>query len=100
MARLHMTRAVGEPNRWIATQSRVHLKGMLWTAFESEPVCIILGGINGASARAYRFVQRVYHTPGVNMTAAARDIPAMGMRRRLSWDPRRTIHMPAPSSSL
>jgi hypothetical protein len=90
--------------RWLEAQTSVHLKGLLWTALEAEPLTIILDGVDGAGARTYRFFQRVYHTRGVAVITAAREGRALEMLGRLFWDPRSTLQLrplqPAESLEL
>src|ERR1700691_1047361 len=38
----------GDPEKWLSQQTSVHLKGILWTAFEAEPHPIVLDGITSA----------------------------------------------------
>ena len=75
---------------WLAHQTSVHLKGLLWTALEQEPTPIILDGIKGAGHQTYRFLQRLYFARGMTMVATARDHPHLGELARLFWDPRKT----------
>ena len=63
------------PHRWLSLQSSLHLRGILWSALEAEPVMIVLDHIRDAGANTYRFLQKVYHTPGVSIIAVA---PAAG----------------------
>lgn len=78
---------------WLARQTSVHLKGLLWNALEQQPVSMVLDGINGAGNQAYRFLQRLYFAPGMIMLAAARDRLHLGELARLFWDPARTIQI-------
>lgn len=78
----------------LRTQTSVHLKGLLWNALESSPATVALDGIAGAGFAAYRFLQRVYHTPGVALFAASRDIPSLGALARLFWNPQKAMHIP------
>jgi len=79
---------------WLKTQTSVHLKGLLWNAIESSPVPMVLDGIAGASFPAYRFLQRIYHTPGVALFAASRDAGTLGALARLFWNPQKALHIP------
>jgi hypothetical protein len=76
-----------EPEAWLAVQTSIHLKGLLWTAVETSPVPMILDGIAGASFPAYRFLQRIYHAPGMALFAASRDAFSLGALARLFWNP-------------
>jgi AAA domain len=78
---------------WLARQTSVHLKGLLWNALEQQPVPIVLDGINGAGHQTYRFLQRLYFARGMIMLAAARDHRHLGELARLFWDPARTIQL-------
>lgn len=79
------------PDGWLAQQSSVHLKGMLWNALEAEPRTLVLDDIEGAGARTFRFLQRLYYARGMAMIAASRDLRALGDLGRLFWDPRRVV---------
>jgi hypothetical protein len=81
---------------WLAGQTSIHLKGLLWNALESEPTTIVLEGISGAGHQTYRFLQRLYYAPGMTMVATARDNAHLGELGRLFWDPRKT--QPYPGS--
>ncbi len=81
------------PEKWANEQPSVHLRGLIWNGLEAKGCLIILDGIDGSSFPAYRFFQRVYHSPGTTMIAIARDVFRMGELHRLLWDPRRTIQM-------
>ena len=83
-----------DPETWLAVQTSVHLKGLLWTAMESSPVPMILDGIAGASFPTYRFLQRIYHTPGMALFAASRDAFSLGALARLFWNPAKALHIP------
>lgn len=83
----------GDPESWLASQTSVHLKGLLWTAIETSPLPMVIDGIAGASFPAYRFLQRIYHTPGMALFAVSRDSSTLGKLRRLFWDPTRTMHI-------
>jgi len=82
---------------WISRQTSIHLRGLLWTALEQMPVPLVLDGITGAGFPTYRFLQRIYHTPGMTILATARDAPGMGALNRLFWDPRHIMNI-APLS--
>ena len=81
-----------DSKKWLAQQTSVHLRGLLWNALETEPRTIVLDGVNGASNPMFRFVQRLYFAPGVTMYAAARDSVALGALSRLFWHPQKVIH--------
>jgi hypothetical protein len=83
-----------DPECWLAVQTSVHLKGLLWTAVESLPVTMILDGITGASFPTYRFLQRIYHTPGMALFAASRDAFSLGALSRLFWNPAKALNIP------
>jgi NB-ARC domain len=84
---------------WLAGQTSIHLKGLLWNALEAEPTTIVLEGIDGAGHQTYRFLQRLYFAPGMTMVATARDNAHLGELRRLFWDPRKTHHFQALSDA-
>ncbi|HEY6345014.1 MAG TPA: hypothetical protein VIY49_26255 [Bryobacteraceae bacterium] len=72
----------------------VRLKGLLWTSLEAEPRILVLDGVERASLPTYRFFQRLYHTEGMALIAAARSATLLGAMGRLFWDPRLSIHIP------
>jgi len=79
---------------WLALQTSIHLKGLLWSALETSPVRMVLDGITGAGFPAYRFLQRIYHTPGMALFAAARDGFGLGALSRLFWNPADALNIP------
>ncbi|MFB3776688.1 MAG: hypothetical protein ACE141_03725 [Bryobacteraceae bacterium] len=81
------------PERWAKAQTSVHLRGIIWSGLEASPCLLILDGIESASFQAYRFFQRVYHSPGMNMIGISRDPVRLGELHRLFWDPRRTVQI-------
>ena len=81
------------PEEWANEQTSVHLRGLIWNGLEAKGCLIVLDGIDGASSQAYRFFQRVYHSPSTMLIAIARDVFRLGALHRLLWDPRRTIQM-------
>ena len=83
-----------DPLRWALAQTSVHLRGLIWSALEAEPRLIALDPVRNSSHQAYRFFQRLYHTPGMRILAAARDPVQLGALHRLFWDPRRSIYLP------
>ena len=80
---------------WLAVQTSVHLKGLLWTAMELSPVAMVLDGVAGAGFPTYRFLQRIRHTPGMALFAASRDAFSLGTLARLFWNPATALHVPA-----
>ncbi len=88
-----MARALDVPESLLKTQTSVHLKGLLWNTLESSPATIVLDGIASAGFPAYRFLQRVYHTPGVALFAASRDVSSLGALARLFWNPQEAVHI-------
>jgi len=86
-----------DPEAWLAVQTSIHLKGLLWTAVESSPVTMMLDGIAGAGFPTYRFLQRISHTPGVALFAASRDAFSLGALARLFWNPAKVLNiLPLP----
>jgi AAA ATPase domain len=79
--------------RSAADQTSIHLKGLLWEAFEREPMPVVLDGVNAAGHQTYRFFQRLYFTRGMTLIATARDHAHLGELGRLFWDPRQTRSM-------
>lgn len=86
-----MTSAGPNPETWLSRQTSVHLRGMLWNPLEAEPRTLVLDEIEGAGARTFRFLQRLYYARGMAMIAASRDLRALGDLGRLFWDPRRIL---------
>jgi len=83
-----------DPEVWVAAQTSIHLKGLLWTALETSPVTMMLDGIAGASFPTYRFLQRIYHAPGMALFAASRDAISLGALARLFWNPAKALNIP------
>jgi len=83
-----------DPEAWLAVQTSIHLKGLLWTAVESSSVTMMLDGIAGAGFPAYRFFQRISHTPGMALFAASRDAFSLGALARLFWNPAQVLNVP------
>ena len=83
-----------DPEAWLATQTSIHLKGILWSAMESSPVPMVLDGVAGASFPTYRFLQRIYHTHGMALFAASRDAFSLGALARLFWNPAKALNIP------
>jgi DNA polymerase III delta prime subunit len=92
---ISMACALRLPEASLRPRTSVHLKGALWSALESSPVAMAMDGIAGAGAPAYRFLQRVYHTRGVALFAASRDMASLGALARLFWNPQKILHIPA-----
>ena len=67
------------------------LKPCVLDALRRAPRCVILENVGAASPPMYRFLQQLYHVPGVCLivTAASRD--SLGHLRKLLWDPREEI---------
>jgi hypothetical protein len=80
--------------RWLAAQTSIHLKGLIWNALEKSPVPMALDGIGGAGVPTYRFLQRVYYIPGMGILVAARDPACLGALHRLFWNPLQTLNLP------
>jgi hypothetical protein len=80
-------------DKWLTGQTSAHLKGLLWTSLEAEPVIIVLDGIDGASFPIYRFLQRLYFADGMAIIASVRDMVSLGALARLFWDPRTILHL-------
>jgi hypothetical protein len=83
-----------DPEDWLAAQTSIRLKGLLWTAIETSPVPMMLDGIAGAGFPTYRFLQRIYHTPGMTLFAASRDALSLGALARLFWNPAKALNIP------
>lgn len=83
---------IPDAKKWLAQQTSVHLRGLLWNALETDPRTIVLDGVDGASHPVFRFMQRLYFAPGMTMYAAARDSAALGALSRLFWHPQKIIH--------
>jgi hypothetical protein len=83
-----------DPEAWLTVQTSIRLKGLLWTALESAPVAMMLDGIAGASFPTYRFLQRIFHMPGMALFAASRDAFRLGALARLFWNPAKALNIP------
>jgi hypothetical protein len=83
-----------DPEAWLTAQTRIHLKGLLWNSLEAAPVSMVLDGIAGAGFPAFRFLRRIYHTPGMALFASSRDALSLGALARLFWDPEKQLHIP------
>ena len=79
---------------WLKVQTSIHLKGLLWSAVESSPVPMMLDGVTGAGFATYRFLQRIYHAPGMALFAASRDAFSLGALARLFWNPAQALNVP------
>jgi len=79
--------------KWLSAQTSLHLKGLLWTSLEAEPLTLFLDGIDGASFPMYRFLQRLYFARGMAIIATTRDAGSLGALSRLFWDPRRMVQL-------
>ena len=88
-----------DPGKWLAKQTSVHLRGILWKALEERPARIILDGIDAASFPVFRFFQRIYFVQGMSIIASARDAVALGALGRLFWDPKRIVQVNALSEA-
>jgi hypothetical protein len=84
----------GDPEAWLAAQTSMRLKGLLWNAVETSPVPMMLDGVTGAGFPTYRFLQRIYHTPGMALSAASRDAVSLGALARLFWNPAKALSLP------
>jgi len=78
---------------WLGGQPSIHLKGLLWNALQAAPALVILDGITGAGFPTYRFLQRLYHMPGMALLASARDRASLGALGRLFWHPAGTVNL-------
>ena len=94
---LRRARPGADPDAWLARQTSMHLKGLLWNAIEEAPLPMILDGITGAGFPTYRFLQRIYHARGMALFVASRDSASLGVLGRLFWNPARILHV-APLS--
>jgi hypothetical protein len=83
-----------DPEAWLAIQTSIRLKGLLWTAVESSPTPMVLDGVAGASFPTYRFLQRIYHTHGMALFATSRDAFSLGALARLFWNPTKALNIP------
>jgi hypothetical protein len=86
-------RSEADRENWLAQQPSVHLKGLLWNAMESSPVPMVFDGVTATGFPTYRFLQRLYHEPGMAIFASSRDSLAMGALARLFWNRSQTLHL-------
>ena len=91
---LRRARPGAAPEAWLAVQTSIRLKGLLWTAMELSPVPMMLDGVAGAGFPTYRFLQRICHTPGMALFAASRDAFSLGALSRLFWNPAKALNVP------
>lgn len=91
---LRRARPGADPEAWLAVQTSIHLKGLLWTAMELSPVPMMLDGVSGAGFPTYRFLKRICHAHGMAVFAASRDAFSLGALGRLFWNPTKALHVP------
>lgn len=87
------TKSAADPAAYLSSRTSCHLKGLLWKALETAPCPVILDDIRQSGFPTYRFLQRLYHAPGMCFIAAARDVRSLGELHRLFWDPRQQMEM-------
>ena len=92
-ALLDLARPVGDQGKWVISQTSLHLKGILWTCLQDEPITLILDDVDGGSFPMYRFLQKLFFTRGMTLIGAARDTAPLGALSRLFFDPRSIIHV-------
>jgi hypothetical protein len=95
---MNLAKPGADPEAWLAAQTSLRLKGLLWNAVESSPVPMMLDGITGAGFPTYRFLQRIYHTRGMALFAASRDAVSLGALARLLWDRAMSLSIPPLSA--
>jgi hypothetical protein len=54
----------------------------------------MLDGVAGAGFPTYRFLQRIYHTPGMTLFASSQDAFSLGALARLFWNPAKALNIP------
>lgn len=91
---MERAKPAADPEAWLAVQTSMHLKGLLWTALEHSPAPMVFDGIAGAGFPTYRFLQRIYHAPGMALFAASRDALDLGAMARLFWNPAKALNVP------
>lgn len=96
---LKLARFGDDREKWLSQQTSVHLRGLIWTAFEAEPRVIVLDGVSAAGFPTYRFLQRLSFTKGMGLIASARDPVSLGALSRLFWDPRNVMRIPPLNES-
>ena len=67
------------------------LRGLVLNALCRAPQCVVLEDLHNADPRMYRFLQRLYYTPGVSLIVTATSRADLGFVRKLLWDPREEI---------
>jgi hypothetical protein len=67
------------------------LKGLVLDALCRAPQCVVMEDLHDADPRMYRFLQRLYYTPGVSLIVTATSRADLGFVRKLLWDPREEI---------
>jgi predicted ATPase len=61
----------GRPVKSVGRETSMHLRGFLWQTLSSQQSTLILEDIRASSAPMYRFLQRLYHRPGVSLIATS-----------------------------
>jgi predicted ATPase len=82
------------PEKWLIGQTSLHLKALLWNALEQIPIALVLDGVNRATSPSYRFLQRLYYTHGMWLSASTCDAFSLGALSRLYWDRNRIVQIP------
>ncbi|MBI4906385.1 MAG: hypothetical protein HY820_22325 [Acidobacteria bacterium] len=88
---LSHTKGIVDAELRLRTETSCHLKGVLWKALETVPWPVVLDDVRQAGFQTYRFIQRLYHSPGMSFIAVARDTTSLGELHRLFWDPRQEL---------
>jgi hypothetical protein len=69
------------------------LKALVQNALCRAPQCVVVEDLHDADPRMYRFLQRLYYTPGVSLIVTATSRADLGFVRKLLWDPREEIFL-------
>jgi hypothetical protein len=78
----------------LVKRTSLHLKGLLWKELENNPHTIVLDEVHAAGPPTYRFLQKLFHAPGMNLVVSASDLATMGSLQKLFWDPRIALVLP------
>jgi hypothetical protein len=82
-----------QPEIWLSRQTSSHLRALIWNAVERTPIALMIDGVRRAGFPTYRFLERLYYTRGVWLSASACDTAGLGALGRLFWDRRRFVQL-------
>jgi hypothetical protein len=71
----------------------IALKPLIVDSLQHTPRCVVVEDIVAANPGMYRFLQELYHVPGVSLIISATSRSNLGFLQRLFWDPREEISL-------